>query len=149
MVVLFVKCIFRYKFGFASQFSVSSCLLYSPDPPASMKTVALALLVANVSSVSVSSSENSLLQDLSHDATTLGDIAAAFNAACLHGDGKKVCDKSIAELFNPMASKHARFCNSYCRGQSHQSFLQNDLECEFGPNSTVLSCLLYSPNPPV
>ena len=92
-----------------------------------MKIVALALLVANVSSVSVSSSEKSL----SHD-TTLGDIAAAFNAACHHEDGKKLCDKSMAELFNPMAAQHARFCNSYClllaRGQFHQSFLQNDLE---------------------
>ena len=137
-----------------------------------MKFAAFAVLVRNVASVSVSSGEKTSSQDSSYGATTLGDIAAAFNTACQHEEGKKVCDKSIVELLNPLAERQAMYCNTYCplharvqpsflqsdlealdgakngasllaRGQSEQHLLQNDLETLGGAKFVCLFVCLY------
>ena len=110
-----------------------------------MKFAAVALLVANVSSASVSSEETakavSLLKQVSHD-TTLGDLGKALTAGCDSSDWLNLCEKPIAELLHSAESfQMTAFCDSHCplppryenrallaRGQPHQSLLQNDLE---------------------
>ena len=108
-----------------------------------MKFAAVALLVANVSSASVSSEETakavSLLKQVSHDAT-LGDLGKALTAGCNSGDWMNLCDKPIAEYSHAAEDSHmSGFCDTHCptryehrallaRGQPHQSLLQNDLE---------------------
>ena len=119
------------------------CLLF--NELSSMKFAGLALVVANVASVSVTSDEKakalSLWKDVSHDAT-LGDLGKTLNATCHNGDWQNLCDRPIAELFRAAEdSQMTAFCDSHCplsrraehrallaRGQPHQSFLQNDLE---------------------
>ena len=102
-----------------------------------MKLAAFALLIANVSSASVSS-EKSLLKGLSSD-VTIGDVAATLDEFCHRREGgQSVCKQSIGEL---LGNAESSFCDAHCpparrqllaREQPHQSFLQNDLEEALG-----------------
>ena len=120
-----------------------------------MKFATFAFLVANVSSVSVSSEEiakaASLLKQVDHDAT-FGDLGKALSAGCGSGDWPNLCDRPIAELFRAAEDSHmSGFCDTHCptryerrallaRGQPHQSLLQNDLEALATSNCLGVFC---------